>query len=262
MGQGQSTGPSQDIEEAQEGEACECDDGEGGTKQCTFNSNLVGTVGLYTRHFIVCDGKSEWEVKKLEKDSSTFVHAVLAAARAANEEKAETLKVTACSEPSGEGGVDIYVYPEKIKYIGLKESDIPKFIQDQFVEGRISESLKHISVDDLYLVLVCTHGYRDKRCGRAGPQVVETVQAIIDERGLHDKIKVLGSSHIGGHKYAGVVTIYPIGDWYGYVSARNVKPVIDSYLKKQKLYPELWRGRMGLEKNQQRNEAGLPPKAK
>lgn len=53
MGQGQSAGPSTDIEDAQEGEPCECEDETGEKKQCNYNSNLVGTVGLYTRHFVV-----------------------------------------------------------------------------------------------------------------------------------------------------------------------------------------------------------------
>jgi len=261
MGQGQSAPESQnaDIEDTTPEDCENCDDK---CEPANYNNNLVGTVNLYTRHFILCDGTADWQIKKLEKDRSTFVHKLYSAAQSANEEVASTLKVTACSEASGPEGVDIYVYPEKIKYLGVKESDIPALVNDHIVGGKISDAVKHVSVDGMHLVLVCTHGTRDKRCGRSGPQVLEKVQEIIDNKGLHDQIKVLGSSHIGGHKYAGVLTVYPQGDWYGYVGAKNVEPVINAYLKKHKIYTELWRGRMGLGKAQARETANLPPKNK
>jgi len=268
MGQaisGSSEG-QQDIEDTQPCDDCEekCEgEGEASEKKPCFNNNLVGTVGLYKRHIITCDGVIDWTIKKLEKDPSTLVHKLYAEIKAQSANVAEEVKVTACSEPNSTSeGVDIYVYPDQIKYIGVKESDIPTLVKEHFVGGNPCASLKYISVENLFLVLVCTHGTRDKRCGRAGPAILEQIQTVVDKRNLHDKIKVLGSSHLGGHKYAGVITIYPIGDWYGYVNARNVEPIIDSYLKKHRLYPDMWRGRLGLDKDQQRVEAGLPPKGK
>lgn len=52
------------------------------------------------------------------------------------------------------------------------------------------------------LILVCVHNSRDKRCGRAGPQVIDELNEQLLSRSIVD-ITVAGSSHIGGHKFAG-----------------------------------------------------------
>jgi hypothetical protein len=52
-----------------------------------------------------------------------------------------------------------------------------------------------------------------------------------------DQIAVRGSSHLGGHKYAGVVTVYPDGDWYGMLTGRNAEELVDAYLQNKRLEP-------------------------
>ena len=52
------------------------------------------------------------------------------------------------------------------------------------------------------------------------------------------------SSHLGGHKYAGVVVIYPHGDWYGFVDKNKVDDLIDQCLLNDKIAAPMWRGRM------------------
>ena len=36
--------------------------------------------------------------------------------------------------------------------------------------------------------------------------------------GLEGKVALYKTSHVGGHKYAGNVIVYPPGDWLGYVT--------------------------------------------
>jgi len=83
------------------------------------------------------------------------------------------------------------------------------------------------------LILVCTHANRDKRCGRAGPQVVQALQKEITEclavEAGADSLgayRVVGSSHIGGHKFAGTLLVYPEGDWFGRVSKSSAKALL------------------------------------
>lgn len=79
------------------------------------------------------------------------------------------------------------------------------------------------------LILVCTHGNRDKRCGRAGPQVVTALQKelleLADEE-ERDSFRVCGSSHVGGHKFAGTLLVYPEADWFGRVSKSSAKALL------------------------------------
>lgn len=149
------------------------------------------------------------------------------------------------------------------------------FVKVQLADRQVATELKPIPVWYEKMVLVCTHGSRDKRCGRVGPQVLQTStftsvfvqnadellyqsllrhggscnrlsvqypispllnpvwkfmltisvlmytpQAVSEmhkelrSRGVHEsEVAVRGCSHIGGHKYAGVLIIYPQGDW-------------------------------------------------
>jgi hypothetical protein len=49
-----------------------------------------------------------------------------------------------------------------------------------------------------WLVLVCSHMKRDKRCGVLGPMLVEQFHYELTKRGIRDKVAVYQVSHIGG----------------------------------------------------------------
>lgn len=65
----------------------------------------------------------------------------------------------------------------------LSVNDIDRlntFVKIQLIEQRVATELKPIHVPYQKMVLVCTHGSRDKRCGRAGPQVRLTLGSSLD----------------------------------------------------------------------------------
>ena len=74
------------------------------------------------------------------------------------------------------------------------------------------------------VILICTHKARDARCGRAGPSLVAACRDAAKE--VKADVAVYGSSHIGGHKFAGVAIAYPAGDWYGLVTQRNGEELV------------------------------------
>ncbi|KAI0360727.1 hypothetical protein OH77DRAFT_1393566 [Trametes cingulata] len=123
---------------------------------------------------------------------------------------------------------------------------------------------------------VCTHGSRDCRCGEGGGEVARALRRELDKRGLGEKEVELGEvAHVGGHKYAANVLVYPYGDWLGMVQDFDVPRILDELLawhaahKEQlqlarataqpdapvealpPLCPPFWRGRMGLDKDEQ-----------
>ena len=96
------------------------------------------------------------------------------------------------------------------------------------------------------VILVCVHASRDNRCGRAGPQVIEELDSLLLQRSItKDSITVVGCSHIGGHKFAGVLVVYPQGDWYGMISKRNAGDLLDHIVAGKK-YLKGWRGNESL----------------
>ena len=107
------------------------------------------------------------------------------------------------------------------------------------------------------LILVCTHMSRDKRCGRAGPLIMSELQKQLTNLAADStestlstvsctttntttstttakcaNIQICGSSHIGGHKYAGVLIVYPDNQWYGRISKATITKLLNVLLKR------------------------------
>lgn len=103
--------------------------------------------------------------------------------------------------------------------------------------GQVCERLQSCRLPSALLAYVCT-SFRARvtpplcaGCSTSGPplppslswnlshnvrsrQVVGEMRKALEAKGVGpDEIAVRGSSHFGGHKYAGVLIIYPQGDW-------------------------------------------------
>ncbi|GJE92402.1 hypothetical protein PsYK624_085560 [Phanerochaete sordida] len=114
-----------------------------------------------------------------------------------------------------------------------------------------------------FALYVCTHGERDCRCGTTGQAVFDALQAEVARRGPECDIKVGGIGHVGGHKYAANVLVYPWGDWLGNVKPEDVPQLVETIIRtRTKLSfnsetspppfeASIWRGRMGLDKEEQ-----------
>ncbi|CDO74769.1 hypothetical protein BN946_scf185001.g17 [Trametes cinnabarina] len=119
-------------------------------------------------------------------------------------------------------------------------------------------------------LFVCTHGSRDCRCGEGGGEVARALRRELQKRGIGAKDVVLGEvAHVGGHKYAANVLVYPYGEWLGTVQEFDVPIILDEILDWHARYqarvsqsgrpseempplcPPFWRGRMGLDKEEQ-----------
>lgn len=71
--------------------------------------------------------------------------------------------------------------PQGLVYSLLQHdmSSLERFVKVQLVDGLVARELKPVAVPYDKMVLVCTHMSRDKRCGRAGPQVIVYFLAIL-----------------------------------------------------------------------------------
>jgi hypothetical protein len=180
------------------------------------------------------------------------------------------IKVTLCDLPNSSPlYTDVIVYPDKIIYQVLPSAvaDFAAFLcrekgaVGKFEGMRNSKDLSSVGINEDFptlplpwdkLVLVCVHAARDKRCGRAGPQVVDEMKKKIASReegrghstvADGEKVAVLGSSHIGGHVFAGTLIVYPSADWYGQVTGKgeSVEQVLDAVYSGH-IYEKCYRG--------------------
>jgi len=132
-------------------------------------------------------------------------------------------------------------------------------------EGQMDETSEAAAKLHLY---VCTHGPRDCRCGETGGDVAKALHKEISKRELWDRVSLGEVAHVGGHKYAANVLVFPSGDWLGTVQPEDVPQVLSELFARQTelsnsqssgsprapalpLCPLFWRGRMGLDKDDQ-----------
>ncbi|OZJ03888.1 hypothetical protein BZG36_03945 [Bifiguratus adelaidae] len=89
------------------------------------------------------------------------------------------------------------------------------------------------------IILVCTHTQRDKRCGILGPLLISEFRDKLSQQGLlrdasnpQGKVEVWGTSHIGGHKFAGCVVVHQRtgGHLYGNIRPCQVPDVIERHV--------------------------------
>ncbi|CAF1048113.1 unnamed protein product [Adineta steineri] len=164
---------------------------------------------------------------------------------------------------------DWYLFPDQIKINNVTMKQIEPIIDKLFVKDQSVIEIKHktktieqqleennnlpvfseqITCERLQglWVLVCCHNQRDQRCGVIGPILVDEIEKYIQKTDRVDNIHSLKISHIGGHRFAGNVIVYPSGTWYGRVLPCHIPLLIDAHVSssspndlKEKLKPLL-----------------------
>lgn len=216
--------------------------------QIDYVSKLPGTVNYYNRHIIVCSGRSDWAPKI--QDDGGFIKALWSAFR--TEAGQNVFKLTACDLSTVGEGETILIFPDQVQISGLTKETIPHLFN--YVQRGENNGLA-IEPFEQQLFLVCTHEKRDVRCGLAAPGIIQKMKAILEKRKLSEQVVVAGSSHLGGHKFAGVVAVYPSGNWYGRLTEKDAIHIIEAECIEKRPYPALWRGRMGFSVENQMNFA-------
>lgn len=211
--------------------------------------SLPGTVKYYERHLFVCTGHTNWP-ERIELGGG-FLQTLADTIGLYAAEMPHKVKMTACNEPGlkaedAQDEYDILVFPDQVRYIGVRAADIPALVTGHLVGNRVSERLQHQPLTGQH-VFVCVHGRRDERCGQCGPPLAQRFKAELNNRGLSNVVAVRRTSHVGGHAFAGNVLIYPGGNWYGFVTPEDVPRLVENHLLEGKIVTDLWRGRMGME---------------
>jgi hypothetical protein len=112
-------------------------------------------------------------------------------------------------------------------YNDLLAIDIPA------VAARDARYMDHIQPEPL--VMVCTHGQRDKCCARYGQPAYQRLAELADSA-------VWQVSHVGGHRFAANVITVPQGVYYGRVDAEQATPLLHAH-RAGELYLPTYRGR-------------------
>ncbi len=86
------------------------------------------------------------------------------------------------------------------------------------------------------LLVVCTHGKRDRCCARYGRPLFERLRDWVNEDWVWQ------STHLGGDRFAGNLVCLPEGLYFGRVGAADAWPLVDEYLS-GRVHLACYRGR-------------------
>ena len=265
-----SSSPTQHIPSVTSSPNTACGTDEGGCDACSEKVNdMLGSVKAYDRHVILCvPPNSVWE-RDISFQSDVFPYNLVKhieicekeikrknvqeAAVVTGSTKPCKLKLTAMLNSEEDQGDDenetvkVVVYPDNLMFRLGKEqlSDFASFVLQPTPLKQSSELHQYNSCTPPWnkLVLVCVHNARDKRCGRAGPQVITELESLLSKKKQEQRqqqqqqaeqnfdsdlsIAVRGSSHIGGHQYAGTLIVCPEGRWYGRITKSNTAELLE-----------------------------------
>jgi (2Fe-2S) ferredoxin len=199
-------------------------------KEKPGKGKLTGSSPNVERHIILCGLPSDWPAK-LEGEEGSIASILL---NNIKKNGVEGIKLTACDlPPIVHGTVDAIVFPEGKRFTIDPSNEMLRHYSNIFCQrGPIDLPKNSEDLPWDHLVLVCTHTSRDKRCGRAGPIILAELKSEVEKSNLiTPKIQVCGSSHIGGHKYAATLIVYPRGLWYGMVTKKLVPSLLQDILE-------------------------------
>ncbi|KIJ49194.1 hypothetical protein M422DRAFT_161539 [Sphaerobolus stellatus SS14] len=149
-----------------------------------------------------------------------------------------------------------------------KRFDIPR-ISESNVDVVFDPSLKPSEdVSSGPYFYICVHQNRDCRCGVRGGNLARDLSKELEKRSIlfdpNGQRRIGEVGHVGGHKNAPNVLMFPYGDWYGNLEASGLSGLVDYYAKALENddgtvplaalngpNPLQWRGRMGMTKEQQ-----------
>ncbi|KAI8060510.1 Sucrase/ferredoxin-like-domain-containing protein [Gongronella butleri] len=240
-------------------------------KKIDMDADMVAQRTSPQRHIVMCVGADapDWTRSKVEAVPGGAVHV----AQALEHEYLKShrhdpppptdnsfLMTIADRAPAKSNTLcDVLVFPDFVAYTGVDAETMRDPAQLQPVLASLwrdpaqplpKTPLQQPLPDDVFaVILVCTHERRDMRCGKIGPLIVDALRRGVDARraDLPGKVLVYGTSHFGGHKFAGNMIIHQRGlggQMYGNVRECHVDGIIDRHIIHRKVIRELWRGQV------------------
>ncbi|KAK9767354.1 hypothetical protein K7432_002931 [Basidiobolus ranarum] len=209
-------------------------------------------ISPYSAHFLVSTGHSKWP-SKVEFIPNTLTSLLSRSTLQARKKQPTTLRVinsntdrpiTDKSEESTLDSTQLVVYPNNWLCSNVNEDNISSLVNHVLLDEPIDFNSVGIKVEPFKKsqILICGHMERDARCGIVAPILKEAFEKAKKTLGLEDQIEVNLVSHIGGHKYAANVILYPAGIWYARVRPEHAEEILVKSIQNQEIIPELYRG--------------------
>ncbi|ORX91054.1 hypothetical protein K493DRAFT_265009 [Basidiobolus meristosporus CBS 931.73] len=208
----------------------------------------------YSAHFLASTGHSDWPAK-VEFTPNTLTSLLSKSTLQARKKQPTIPRVINSNtdrpktEKSAHDALDtteLVVYPNNWLCSNVTENNISSLVNHVLLKEPVDFDSVGIKVEPLkkQQILICGHGERDSRCGIVAPILKEAFERAKKTLGLDDQVEVNLVSHIGGHKFAANVIVYPAGIWYARVRPEHAQEILVKSVQNREVIPELFRGQM------------------
>jgi hypothetical protein len=213
-------------------------------------SPLYKSFKPYKQHIIIPIGKGD----QWEEHVEDGVNIIKQLNEKTSNSKDGRVMITAYEETTGDS-LPVLFFPQGIQVsLEIIQNNIDVVAEWASCSNNTDFPLESTPIAESATIFVCNHKKRDKRCGVAGPILIEEFKKQFTNQNMN--VPVHGISHIGGHKFAGNIIIYRkdcrgilVGDWYGRVRTCHVQGFIKNVIEDGKVIQELWRGQMNADPN-------------
>ncbi|KAK4865303.1 hypothetical protein LT330_009414 [Penicillium expansum] len=191
---------------------------------------LYGEIKEFHAHVLVATGQSDWKEKHVENMKGSLMEAL-------DEAKSDHGRITVLAsnltppeEPITDGNTKeattVLILPSFTFVDSVTQTDVPDLISryiDHPTDHRNGNStispangMSARSCELDYVILLCSHGRRDARCGITAPLIKRELERHLRPLGLDRDaddsraggVGIFFVSHVGGHKFSANVLIY------------------------------------------------------
>ncbi|KAJ5680757.1 hypothetical protein N7536_011896 [Penicillium majusculum] len=226
---------------------------------------LYGQIKEFHAHVLVATGQSDWKEKHVENMTGSLMEAfdeaksdhgrmMVSASNLTSPEQSTTDK-------SSNKATTVLILPSFTYVDSVTQADVPDLIsryidhptEHQNGNGTISPTkgmnARPCELD--YVILLCSHGRRDARCGITAPLIKRELERHLRPLGLDRDaddsraggVGIFFVSHVGGHKFSANVLVYRKKDqqmiWLARVRPEHCEGIVKyTVLQGKVVHPE------------------------
>ncbi|KAI1830716.1 hypothetical protein DTO006G1_2021 [Penicillium roqueforti] len=222
---------------------------------------LYGDIKEFQTHVLVATGQSDWKEKNVEYTTGSLMEAFDGAKSDHGRIKVSASNLTPPEQPTTDESptqaTTVLILPSFTYVDSVTQKDVPDLIaryidhpSDQ-QNGSPANGMNARACELDYVVLLCSHGRRDARCGITAPLIKRELERQLRPLGLDrdpDDSRVGGVgiffvSHVGGHKFSANVLIYRKKDqqmiWLARVRPEHCEGIVKyTILQGKVVHPE------------------------
>ncbi|CAI7629900.1 unnamed protein product [Penicillium crustosum] len=226
---------------------------------------LYGQIKEFHAHVLVATGQSDWKEKHVENMTGSLMEAFDGAKSDHGRMMVSASNLTPPEQPTTDENSNkattVLILPSFTYIDSVTQTDVPYLIsryidhptEQQNENGTVSPtdgmSARPCELD--YVILLCSHGRRDARCGITAPLIKRELERHLRPLGLDRDaddsraggVGIFFVSHVGGHKFSANVLVYRKKDqqmiWLARVRPEHCEGIVKyTVLQGKVVHPE------------------------